>query len=207
MRDLKDVSHYYSSRIARFGPTPSGVDWNGAEGQLARFARFNPLFERAPGALSVIDYGCGYGELYSFLTLSFDVKSYVGVDVAPAMLQAARNAFSDDNVVQLSDRLDSVTPAQCVVASGTYNVKLAANLGDWSDYVFDDLKALWGKATFGLSVNFLSGLSDPKKKQPKLLYADPQKILTFLQKEISPLVNLDHSYSPWEFTVTIFREL
>lgn len=207
MRDLKDVSHYYSSRIARFGPTPSGVDWNGAEGQLARFARFNPLFERAPGALSVIDYGCGYGELYSFLTSSFNVKSYVGVDVAPAMLQAARNAFSDDNVVQLSDRLDSVAPAQCVVASGTYNVKLGANSGDWSDYVFGDLAVLWGKATLGMSVNFLSSFSEPEKRQSKLFYASPNEVLSFLQREISTLVTIDHSYSPWEFTVTVFREL
>lgn len=207
MRHLEEVSKYYSERIGRFGPTASGVDWNSAEGQLERFVRFDRLFEPVEGTLSVIDYGCGYGELYSFLTTRFDLGSYTGVDVSPAMLEAARNGLSKDAAVEWSDSLDSVGPAQCVVASGTYNVKLAANLGDWSDYVFDDLKALWGKATFGLSVNFLSGLSDPKKKQPKLFYADPQKILTFLQKEISPLVNLDHSYSPWEFTATVFREL
>lgn len=206
MRHLEEVSRYYSDRIGRFGPTASGVDWNGAEGQLARFARFNRLFESVEGTLSVIDYGCGYGELYSFLTTRFDVTSYAGVDVAPAMLEAARNRLTTDSVVQLSDSLDSVIPAQCVVASGTYNVKLAADLGDWSDYVFDDLKVLWAKATFGMSVNFLSGFSEPEKRAPKLFYADPRKMLSFLQKEISPLVNLDHSYSPWEFTATVFRE-
>ena len=207
MRRLEEVSEYYSERIDRFGPTPSGVDWNGREGQLVRFERFNRLFERLPGALSVIDYGCGYGELYKFLLSRSEVASYTGVDVAPAMLVAARNTLGNDTAVELSDNLDSVAPAQCVVASGTYNVKLTADSAEWSDYVFDDLKALWGKATFGVSVNFLSSLSTPEKRQSKLFYQSPRKVMSFLQKEFSPLVILDHSYSPWEFTATVFREL
>lgn len=207
MRDLEHVSNYYSDRINQFGPTSSGVDWNGKEGQLARFARFESLFERVPGALSVIDYGCGYGELHRFLSSRYEVASYVGVDVAPAMLEAARDALGDAAAVHLSDDLDSVKPAQCVVASGTYNVKLTADARDWAVYVFDDLKVLWGKATLGMAVNFLSTLSEPEKRQSKLFYVDPEEVIGFFLQEFSPLADLHHSYSTWEFTATVYRDL
>ena len=206
MKHLEQVGNYYSDRIGRFGPTARGVDWNEKESQLARFTRFNQLFERVPGPLSLIDYGCGYGELYGFLTSRFEINSYAGVDVSPAMLEAARSVFCDDAKVVLTENLSAVAPAACVVASGTYNVKLTASSSDWFNYVVDDLKACWGKTTFGMAVNFLSEFSEVGKRQDKLFYASPQKIMSLLLKEFSPLVNLDHSYSPWEFTATIFRE-
>lgn len=206
MADLEEVSRYYSDKISRFGPSASGVDWNGAEGQSERFARFGPLFALAKSPLSVIDYGCGYGELYRFLRPQFDVERYVGIDVAPAMLEAGREFLGENPAVVWADSLSSVTPAEVVVASGTYNVKLSVDSEEWTHYVLGDLKLLWQKANFGMSVNFLSDLSEVERREPRLFYAIPQGILAFCLNEISPLVFLDHAHSPWEFTVTIFRE-
>ena len=31
---LKEVAAYYSARLAEYGETPRGVDWNGAESQV-----------------------------------------------------------------------------------------------------------------------------------------------------------------------------
>lgn len=206
MADLDSVKSYYSERIYRFGATAASVDWNGTEGQLARFERFSRLFKLAPAPLSVIDYGCGYGELFRFLQPRFRLAHYVGVDAVPAMLEAARGFLGQYRGLELAHNLDSVRPAQVVVASGTYNVKLSADSGDWSDYVFDDVKALWEKAKFGLALNFLYDYSQLEKRQEKLYYASPTKTIEFLMKDISLLCYLDYSYSPWEFTVTVLRE-
>lgn len=203
MRDLEHVSNYYSDRINQFGPTSSGVDWNGKEGQLARFARFESLFERVPGALSVIDYGCGYGELHRFLSSRYEVASYVGVDVAPAMLEAARNALGDAAAVHLSDDLDSVKPAQCVVASDTYNVKLTADARNWVVYVFDDLKVLWERVTLGMAVNFLLGLLEREKEQRNFLNASPLKDMSFFDKEFLTLANPNDFFSQRGFVANV----
>lgn len=200
MRRIEDVSEYYSERIDRFGPTSPGVDWNSKDGQLARFERFNRLFERLPGALSVIDYGCGYGELYKFLLSRSEVTSYAGVNVAPARAEATRKLLGDDG--------DTVILAKCFVSYETYNVDISVNLADWAgDSVFDNLKAVLRKATFGTSVDFQLSLYEPKNSQSTLFYSDSKKAMGFFLWGFTPLANLEHSYSLWEFAATVHREL
>ena len=37
---LHEVSQYYSEKIAKYGATPQGVDWNGEESQFKRLGNF-----------------------------------------------------------------------------------------------------------------------------------------------------------------------
>ena len=59
---LKEVSDYYSEKLAEHGNTPKGVDWNGEESQVLRFEQLTKVIHQGT-VFSVNDYGCGYGAL------------------------------------------------------------------------------------------------------------------------------------------------
>ncbi|HUJ73554.1 MAG TPA: class I SAM-dependent methyltransferase, partial [bacterium] len=59
---LEKVDEYYSQRLQEFGCTPRGVDWSSTSAQAIRFQQLMKLLPRQ-GPFSLVDIGCGYGEL------------------------------------------------------------------------------------------------------------------------------------------------
>jgi SAM-dependent methyltransferase len=86
---LGKVAAYYAEKLRTFGPTPRGVDWNGAESQRLRFAQLLRL-AATDHAFSLVDYGCGYGAFLDYLGERGASVTYTGFDVSPEMIRAAR---------------------------------------------------------------------------------------------------------------------
>ena len=47
---VNDVASYYSDRLAEFGATPRGVDWNGEESQYVRFEQMSKVLPASSNA-------------------------------------------------------------------------------------------------------------------------------------------------------------
>ena len=92
---LSEVSDYYTGKLQEFGPTPKGVDWKDRNSQILRFDQLYRLFETSPDG-GIIDFGCGYGEFLSYLRRRETQSAYCGIDVSPAMVEAAMSRFADD---------------------------------------------------------------------------------------------------------------
>src|SRR5262245_18779432 len=86
---LGTVRTYFTTTLAAHGATPKGVDWNDAAGQRLRHGQFLWLVAADPEA-SVLDFGCGYGDFLPFLRGHGHRGRYIGLDIAPVMVQAAR---------------------------------------------------------------------------------------------------------------------
>ena len=91
---LSKVAAYYSSKLAKYGETPRGVDWNGEESQTLRFEQLCKVMNTL-GHFSVNDLGCGYGALYDFLTHRYESIIYSGIDISEGMVHAAERRYHD----------------------------------------------------------------------------------------------------------------
>src|SRR5580704_1729151 len=79
---------YYAARLAAHGATAHGMDWKDEASQRLRFERI--ARHLAPGA-SLLDVGCGDASLLAFLRASGAApSSYLGIDIVPGMVDAAR---------------------------------------------------------------------------------------------------------------------
>jgi SAM-dependent methyltransferase len=199
---LSTVSDYYAGRLAEHGPTPRGVDWNGAESQRLRHAQFLRLLSGEPEA-SVLDLGCGYGDFLSFLRDSGHRGPYAGWDLVPGMIAAARACHGDgpDRSWHLGDRPDA--GCDYAIASGVLNVKGATQESAWQDYVEQVIGVLAGAGRRGFGFNMLSLSSDAQKRRPHLHYADPVAILRHCLDRHGRHVALLQDYGLWEFTVLV----
>ena len=87
-RRMDRIRRHYEPRIGGNLPHHQVLDWASAESQLARFQ----IFARnvALADKSLLDVGCGLGDLLTYLaSLGLRVR-YTGVDLLEKMVQAAQ---------------------------------------------------------------------------------------------------------------------
>lgn len=199
---LSEVAGYYSEKLAEFGETPRGVDWNGVESQELRFEQLSKVITTSP-PFSVNDLGCGYGAYCDFLSARYGKVFYRGIDVSAAMISAASERFKDrsEAVFVVSSEPDHA--ADYSVASGIFNVRLARASDEWQRYVEATLEALERSSRVGFAFNCLTSYSDPEKMRDYLYYADPCVLFDHCKRRYSRHVALLHDYGLYEFTVLV----
>jgi len=207
-RDIvSDVVAYYEAKLAAHGATARGVDWKDEASQTKRFEQLGRALGFGEPILrcSILDFGCGYGAMLPFLQeRSFD-GSYVGYDRSPGMVAQAQRVHEHVAGATFTSDWEAVPPADFVVASGVFNVRLGVPDGLWLDYVVQTLSVLNAKATMGWAANFLTSYSDEDHKRPDLYYADPEAIFDWCKRKASRWVCLLHDYKLYEFTIGVLR--
>jgi SAM-dependent methyltransferase len=198
---LQQTRQYYDGKLAEHGPTARGVDWNSEESQRLRFRELVRLIEDDPDA-SVLDYGCGYGALRSYLGERGHRGPYVGFDISERMIDAARAGSSDPTARFLSER-DALERVDYTLASGIFNVKQTTSDERWRQYVLDTIEDLSRISSRGFAFNALSRYSDPEKRRADLYYADPLELFDHCARRISRLVSLLHDTPLYEFTMLV----
>lgn len=200
---LSEVATYYSGKLAEYGNTPRGVDWNGAEGQTLRFAQLCQIIENKKKEFSVNDLGCGYGALLEYLNESCSAVTYLGIDIAEDMIGSARDrhkSIANSRFIVASEP-DSV--ADFGIASGIFNVCLNRCKAEWQDYLLSTLDVLNKTSRHGFAFNCLTSYSDEDRKLDHLYYADPCQLFDYCKRRYSRHVALLHDYGLYEFTILV----
>ena len=203
-RIIEDVRKYYSEKIVEHGPTPQGVDWNGAESQNNRFRQLLNLINNDNNQLdnfSLLDFGCGYGSLLSYLKKNGLKCNYFGYDISLEMLNQANLIFPNEG--RWINNLSENIKVDFVVASGLFNVKQDVNPIAWEKYIFETLDVINSISIKGFSFNILSSYSDEKFMKDYLYYASPELFFKQCKLKYSKQVAILHDYNLYEFTIII----
>lgn len=199
---LTRVRRYYDEKLALYGATPRGVDWNSAESQELRFQILLQVCDRAE-SFSINDYGCGYGALVDYLTTRGYAFRYRGFDLSEDMIAMARASHKDlDHSEFVTDRF-LLTPTDYTVASGLFNVRLDTPTEHWEQYIFTTLGEISSLSLKGFAFNMLTTYSDRERMRPDLYYADPCSIFDYCKTRFSRHVSLLHDYALYEFTILV----
>jgi SAM-dependent methyltransferase len=202
---VEPVRKYYEAKLLQHGATPGGVDWNSDTSQRLRFEQFERLFadQRDP---RIVDYGCGYGALVDYLRGRGRTWDYVGFDVSPAMIEAARQGHAGDARARFVGDRSELEPGDLVVASGIFNVRLAVSDAAWLAYMLDTIHDLASLGCGGFAFNALTSYSHRERQRPDLYYADPRVLFDFCKRTFSKRVALLHDYPLFEFTILVRME-
>jgi SAM-dependent methyltransferase len=201
-RILRSVADYYSEKLARFGATPRGVDWNSAESQELRFTQLSLLLpQSAPFSLN--DLGCGYGALLAFLGTQRYEVDYRGFDVSADMVRIARERNSARLNAAFFEGARPASAADYSVASGIFNVRIGFTDAQWLTYIDATLDELNSASRRGFAFNCLTRYSDPERRRPDLYYGDPCRFFERCMTRYAPHVSLLHDYGLYEFTIIV----
>jgi len=184
------IEEFHAVLLNRYGITALNrhmvCGWSSVESQEARFSALMRTL-RYNGS-SIVDFGCGTGDLYAFIVRNYGQVQYAGVDANEGMLEIARHTHNTQFIQCGFDEI-SFKSAEFVVASGVFQFQDASN----PNYYEQLVKGLFSKSRIALAVNFLSATRRDSEKIDSELYLRPCQVVE-LAASISPMWAIDHSY-------------
>ena len=197
--DRKSTIDVYSGLLKTHGIDHSmGLGWSSKATQEIRFKVLAEI--AALDGCSILDIGCGVGDLYSYLEKRGVEVKYHGVDVCPQMIAAARKKHPRGEYIQSDlDALDIGATFDYVLISGTFNWIISDNEG----VAKRGLLKAWRMCRRGVAVNFLSA-RDPWKAE-YLFYFNPDEIKAYAQG-FAPRVEMRHDYKLYDFTLYLYKD-
>ncbi len=197
---LAHVEHY-SESLDQFGYSMGAVGWGSPESQQIRFQVLTEIgmYPRA----SVVDIGCGMGDIYDYLDRHFHVRDgYLGIDITPRMVEAATARYPEGRFIadDILNPRTSIPRADFVLASGIFAL-LKLDL-EPHRIMTDLIAAMFHLCKEGLAFNSLSSWTP--HPEPDKFFVDPEKALRIC-RGITPWVTLRHDYLPHDFTVYMYR--
>ncbi|MFD2111318.1 class I SAM-dependent methyltransferase [Thiorhodococcus fuscus] len=160
--------------------------WSSSESQVARFNSLVRASQFKGG--SVIDYGCGPGDLYAYLSSLGLPLEYRGLDHSEHMLTVARSRYGGQFEKIAFDAV-CFGAADYVFASGVFQfVDL-----DKPQYHFELIAQLFASCKKALAVNLLSASRDDSNKVINELYLNPEAVVAFAKSK-TKFWCIDHSY-------------
>lgn len=171
------------------------VDWGDRDAQIKRFA---VLVDNVPLAgRSLLDVGCGLGDLRAYLTQRRIDVDYTGVDIVDEMVRAARRRHPDARFVHADIFADNpFAPGSFHVAfvSGAFNL----DLGNNRDFLPPAVGRLLEIASAFVVFNLLHRRTP--SKHDHCVYWDPADVVGMLEA-LPCRVTLIEDYLPNDFTV------
>lgn len=195
----------YHAWLAEHGPTsPHAVGWNDAGLQRLRFAILAQVMEGTE-PVSVADFGCGTGALFAYLAMRTEpppLGAYVGYDLAPEMIRAARTRI-DDPRARFEVGTQVAEEADYVLASGALTIRPGVGDEEWAAHVRDVLHTLWARSRRGLAFNLIS---DEVERNPDVYAGDAVEWANWCMRELpDAAVALARQPELPDFTVLVRR--
>lgn len=198
----KKVADYYTQKMLIFGTSSQGVDWNSKESQFLRFQQLCKIIPQPASDFSILDYGCGYGALIEYLKQYYHNFHYTGFDISEEMIIKAKSLFQNTSYSFFNNE-NELLPADFVIASGIFNVKLDIPVSEWEKYIIQTLNKLHSLSKKAFSFNILTSYSDKEYMKNYLYYADPCYYFDYCKKNFSKNIALLHDYELYEFTILV----
>lgn len=192
----------YRRTFREHGETPAAVMWPKGR-QPVRFSSLTRHFDKSV-PLSVLDYGCGLADLKPFLAERFTKIEYTGADIMPEFVESDRRRYPDGNFLLIKSPSDIVGDYDYVVMSGVFNLRYDCAIEQHKDIVRTTLLHLFTHTRVAMSVDFMT--DDVDYRGPDSYHQNVDEIYRYARSELGKRVIIDHSYLPYEYSLTIFKD-
>ncbi len=193
------IIHYHRHRIAQYdGGTVEALGYRNEDSQIKRFGALAEV--GSIDGRSVLDVGCGHGDLKGYLDARHCGFSYVGIDQMAEFIQHARARYGQrpNCYFCVADASDAELPqADYVLASG-----VLAYRSDDDGYYFAMIEKMYRAARHALAFNMLDAATFPS--HPLLVGHDAATVMDFCTR-LSADARLVRGYLEDDFTVMMYK--
>ncbi len=167
--------------------------------------RFNNAMKYLNKSKSLIDFGCGFGDFYQFLSFNGYDIDYYGVDIVSDFINEAKKKHKKAYFKLIKPLEEINLRVESVCCLGVFNYLYSENEKEHFDLIKILIKQLWNCIDKNLVIDFQSSFIE--FKQPSAYHQELGKLTEFLNKEISKRFIIDYSYMPYEFMISIYKDL
>ena len=195
-RDHQRILDFYQDTHSEYGDRDvRSVHWNNLHDQITRFRALLQVEDISGG--SVLDVGCGLGDLYKYLLQSEIAVEYTGIDIVPGFIFSARQRYPQGNF-EIADINDIKQSYDYILASGALSFKVEDN----QQYYQNIIKKMYQLADKAVSFNML----DNRIHTDNETYAaySPIEVADFCST-FANRVEVAVDYLPQDFTIYLYK--
>ncbi len=197
--EKETLHHYYTTRAARFSDPAAQCGWISPFTQTLRFQAVTTGCDLSSATL--LDVGCGYADLFSFLQQDYENIRYTGLDLLPQFVDAAQTRHPEATCIAADFFEYTATPYDYVFAVGAFNHRVQDN----RHLLAMALRKMFEMAKVCVGVSLLSDLSPAELKRAKsLFYYSPAEVFQ-MATAITPFVELKTHYLPNDMTIVLYK--
>jgi SAM-dependent methyltransferase len=187
------VHDFYNGVLAEYGDTARGLHYNSDSSQQIRFRVLRELLPERLAGLTIVDVGCGFGDLLRYFQEANDPPGhYIGMDLHERMVEVARERTGAE-IIHGDVLADSLPAADWYVCSGSLN-----------NFTLEETKTAvercYGAARAGLVFNVLRG----DDWSNTFNYRQPAEVQAWAE-ELGAEVKIVDGYLYRDFTAALVR--
>jgi SAM-dependent methyltransferase len=203
----------FTKGLIEYGNTPEGMGVS-HKCQMIRFGVFKGIIKEIlpePTSFSLMDLGCGYGAIVSYLQENlpgYTISKYVGLDVIPLALMRAKHYLGSilpEGSVELClvDSVDLFEPAysEKTTCDFVFSSGVLQNLAP--DVLYDFIEKSYRMCNKASVVNTRSMYQD--WAEPHLNSYDPCLLFRIAMNH-TKYVKLEHTYLSHDFSLVMMRK-
>lgn len=195
--NLSDLTEDYNKSLEQYGQSPKALLWWDYRSMAIRFRE---LVKDVPlDGRTVLDAGCGMGDLLPYLYSKSSSFRYLGVDVNKGFIEIADKRYEGHNFKVADPFARKIGEFDVIFSSGVMN----GNYEGWLEHRKQMIKTLFEQAGQVLAFNMAGGLK-PITDDSLIAYADAQEIFEYC-KTLSDRVVLRAQYLQKDFTIVMFK--
>lgn len=191
---------HYQKNFKKYGVDPKSLSW---ASKGAAHQRFRAMWKEIDfNNKSVLDVGCGFGEMAKFLHKRYENVKYTGIDIVPEFVEQAKKGHPYYEF-KVADYFNNPMDAKfdVVMASGTLNSQLGSQNMEFRKHA---IKTMFAHAKKACVFNMLGAHPQPETPETSnVWYADSLEILEYCMS-LTRRVVLRADYHPKDFTVVMY---
>lgn len=197
LTDTASIFRYHKDMIVTYGNNNThALGWRNPESQSVRFEQLIKIADL--NNHSVLDAGCGHGDLCEYLRQVYPQSRYFGVEQIPELLDVAIKRYADwpETVFYQGDFLLSDLPvADYVIVCGSLNYRSSDD-----QFIFKAISKLFAGCRYGLGFNLLSQIAE----NGLLVTYNMDEIAAYC-RTLSKHVVVKNDYSDEDFTILMYH--
>ena len=199
--DKKDCIERYSDRLIKYGKTTKSLGWSG--GKNSQKLRFESICDIGlKENQTLLDIGCGFGDLYKYLNTNFKNIAYKGLDINDELIKIGRSYHINidlENIDIIEDKFEY--KYDWVVGSGLFNYRLV-NQNNF-EYIKKMTKRMFEISNKGIAIDFMHHYVDYISNES--FYIDPNQMIHYF-RTMSDKIILKMDYLKFECMFFIYKK-
>ena len=193
------IIHYHRHRICEYSDgAVRSLGWKGEESQRKRFEVIATAGNL--DGCTLLDIGCGYGDLKGYLDQNYSGFTYIGIDQMPEFIAEAKKRYVGRPATyfyQTDFAAVEFPEVDYVIASGALAYR-CQNVG----FHFEMIRKMYTAAGRAVAFNILDVACFPE--HDLLIGHDLERVVAFCQ-QLSHRVEVISGYLEDDFTVFMYR--
>jgi hypothetical protein len=190
----------YRKLFAEHGRSEEALCWSKNK-QHIRFEALHRYLTRE--AATLLDYGCGLGDLMPWLAEHKPRFSYFGVDIVDEFVKSNRATYSSMQFQTIASPAEIEGRFDYCAMSGVFNMR-TTDASSHRSLIEETMTAVFEKVDHALAIDFLS--TDVDFQHPAGHHQEIGALTAFVSKHLSRRYNIDKTYLPFEYCITIFKD-